>query len=109
MCAAACLLLIGSSAAAGDCRERRPCGPAYLGPLKLAVPQGFLGADFRPACRAHDHCYQTRCARRRHCDRSLRRRLFRACDCSRCRIGCRIVAGTMYVTTRVLGFLSFAD
>ncbi len=40
--------------------ERCPCGPSSIrGPIRLLFPQGCKGADFRDACRKHDHGYET--------------------------------------------------
>lgn len=78
----------------------RPCGPdSMTGPLRLLVPQGVGGADFRPACRRHDACYDTLGADKTACDRRYLREMECACNQSRHPILCRIVARLMYRAT----------
>lgn len=82
-------------------RADRPCGP---GVLNLLVPQEFMGADFRPACRKHDRCYASSTSRR-VCDDRFERDMLRACRCSRFPLGCRMMAKMMGTTTKVWGGL----
>ena len=82
----------------------RPCGPdSMTGPLRLLVPQGVGGADFRPACRRHDACYDTVGANKAACDRRYLREMQCACHQSRHPILCRIVARLMYQATARYG------
>ena len=98
-------LLLGVSGAhrdavAADLLASHPCGPDSLkGPLRRLIPQGAFGADFRPACRAHDACYDTPGADKRSCDRNYLRAMECACASSRHPILCRMVARTMYRAT----------
>lgn len=63
------LLAAGDGRAADAWLQSRPCGPDSLrGPLRLLIPQGAFGGDFRPACRRHDACYDTPGASRAACD-----------------------------------------
>ena len=43
--------------AQAECPPWRPCGPGNPYGGNRLIPQGFYGADFRPACAAHDACY----------------------------------------------------
>lgn len=77
--------------------DRRPCGPDSLtGPLRLLVPQGFAGADFRPACRRHDGCYDTPGSSKAACDRGFYEDMRSACSQSRFPRLCRCVAKAVY-------------
>jgi hypothetical protein len=88
--------------------ESRPCGPDGLtGPLRLLVPQGVGGADFRPACRAHDACYDTPGADRSACDERFLRDMLGACGNSRRPLLCRLSARTMHRLTAKHGEDSF--
>ncbi|MGI9472702.1 MAG: hypothetical protein ACR2NZ_14280 [Rubripirellula sp.] len=96
------ILAIASPALAVD--PARPCGPdSMTGPLRYLVPQGVGGADFRPACRRHDACYDTLGADKAACDRRYLQEMQCACKNSRHPILCRIVAKIMYKTTRGRG------
>lgn len=87
-----------------------PCGPDWIpGPLRLLIPQGFLGAGFRSACNFHDECYYVPGARRLYCDRDFHRRMTRQCSRSAWPGGCRAVAGVMYSATRVFGGVGFSE
>lgn len=97
----AALILLGAfpggRAAAADLLVSRPCGPDRLkGPLRRLIPQGAFGADFRPACRAHDACYDTPGADKASCDRTYLRSMESACESSRSPVLCRMVARAMY-------------
>ena len=94
---------VGPSAAADD----YPCGPAGM-PLfmKRLIPQGAFGADFRPACRQHDWCYQSGLSRKA-CDRAFRQQMHCACAGSRHPFLCRMVANHQYRMTRLFGGPAF--
>jgi len=94
-------ILLGSlpagPAAAADLLVSHPCGPDSLkGPLRRLIPQGAFGADFRPACRAHDACYDTPGADKSTCDRNYLRAMECACESSRHPVLCRMVARAMH-------------
>ncbi len=89
-----------------DLNEERPCGPAYLkGPIRYLFPQGVAGADFKPACRCHDRCYETPTTQA-DCDERFRRNLECACESSRSKILCRFVARIMHASVRAFGAAS---
>jgi hypothetical protein len=106
----AIVLACGTASAGGYgstgrfCTGDGPCGPVGL---EWAIPQGFAGADFRPACARHDRCYATPGASRRDCDRQFSRGLHSACANSRHPVLCHMTAGTMSVVTRLLGGPAF--
>lgn len=81
-----------------------PCGPAAW-PLALRrlVPQQFAGADFRPACRCHDRCYEAGGEDRTACDERFRHNLVNACQSSRFPRLCRLVARAMHCSVACLG------
>jgi hypothetical protein len=80
-----------------DLTKTRPCGPDSIkGVFRYLLPQGFLGADFRPACRNHDDNYDTPNSNKRQADQQLRRETLAACESSRFKLGCRMMARTMY-------------
>lgn len=108
----AALVAIGvtiAPASAGDALlQARPCGPDSLkGPLRFLVPQGVGGADFRPACRAHDACYDTPGANRSACDQRFLQDMVGACRNSRHPLLCRMTARGMYRATARHGADSF--
>lgn len=114
--AAIAILVISSSSAPNlyaappyaSWADDRPCAPSWLPrPLTWLVPQQVGGADFRPACRAHDNCYGAAVWSRRSCDLALRDNLFTACSNSRHPIACRTTAQTMFVLTRAFGRSSY--
>ena len=87
-----------------------PCGPDYLrGPLRGLIPQGFMGADFRPACRFHDECYTVPGTGRLYCDREFQRRMDHACSRSACPLGCRLVNRMMYTSSRLFGARGYSE
>jgi hypothetical protein len=86
------------------CTGAGPCGPRGL---EWAVPQGFAGADFRPACAVHDRCYSIPGVSRRYCDRQFHRGLLDSCRNSRRPILCRLTAHTMFGITRLFGGPTF--
>ncbi len=86
----------------------RPCGPeAMQGPLRFLIPQGVMGADFRPACGRHDACYDKPGANRAACDRRYLRDMECACNRSRHPRFCRFVARVMYTVTSNRGHRAF--
>lgn len=108
-----CFLLVvtaGAPAAAADLLASHPCGPdSVKGSLRRLIPQGAFGADFRPACRAHDACYDTPGADKSTCDRNYLRAMECACESSRHPVLCRIVARTMHRVTSRHGDEAFTD
>jgi hypothetical protein len=105
-----CLGCLAASARADESlADSRPCGPDSLrGPLRWLIPQGAFGADFRPACRAHDACYDTLGANRAECDARFLSGMLRACESSRRPCLCRMTARLMYRVTAKRGADSFA-
>jgi len=96
-------------ALAGDALlQARPCGPdSVRGPLRLLIPQGACGGDFRPACRAHDACYDTLGANRGACDAKFLADMLSACERSRHPALCRRAARSIHRTTARHGEESF--
>ena len=115
-----CLLSLAAwcptaSAGCGDPGEA-PCGPSWAPPIlrRILIPQVGLGADFRPACAAHDRCYTVgyrdangRRPGQKQCDRRFLRDLDRACDSAICPPLCRTRARLDYLAVRLYGKLSF--
>jgi hypothetical protein len=86
--------------------QRRPCGPGTRRNLiRLFIPQGFAGADFKPACREHDHCYGLKGADKAACDAAMYAQMLCACENSRRPRLCRLTARLMYRSVQS----SFAD
>jgi len=81
--AAVCSLIYFASCAVSEagCPPWRPCGNGNSWGGNRLVPQGFFGADFRPACACHDACLQT-CTSRCDCDRQFLCNMQSACDSS---------------------------
>jgi hypothetical protein len=52
------------------------CGPEGL---PVSFPQGYLSADYVPACNAHDVCYETCNADKSQCDKQFRNSLEDVC------------------------------
>lgn len=85
-----------------------PCGPSSRnGPFARLIPQEFQGADFRPACRAHDACYGCPGADKEACDRQFLNDLLCACQNSNNPRRCSAWARRMYLATRLGGKRSF--
>ena len=85
-------------------RRPFPCGPAWLpAPLRALVPQGYLGADFKPACYGHDACYTWPGWSRSACDRRYLSQMLRSCDNSLWPGGCRMQAHLFYGSVRLFG------
>ncbi len=102
------ILAMASAEASG--LDRRPCGPdSMTGPLRLLVPQGVFGADFRPACRRHDACYDSPGASKDVCDRAFLTEMRSACANSRTPRLCRFVAGLMHRATARRGARAFVS
>jgi hypothetical protein len=64
--------------------------------LRLLFPQGLLGADFRPACRAHDACYGGLGLTKAECDARFLQDMLCACEQSRFPRLSRLMAHQMY-------------
>lgn len=94
-----------AQAAGGRCDGTGPCGPPGM---EWAVPQGFHGADYRPACARHDRCYSTPGASRYACDKRFQQDLHCACRNSRYPVLCRMQANMYYAATRLFGGPAFA-
>lgn len=92
------LVALAMLTSSGTCegQECRPCGPeGRVGPLARLIPQESHGADFRPACMAHDACYGTPGMLRSECDRQFRQDLLASCQFADNPALCRITARTM--------------
>lgn len=87
-----------------ECPPWRPCGAGTPFGGNRLIPQGFYGADFRPACAAHDACYGT-CASRRDCDRQFLNNMNCACEGSSNPRACMRRARGYYIATRLFGGL----
>lgn len=99
---AVCLIFLSVSTPLNAQDLNRPCGPdSMTGPLRLLVPQGVSGADFRAACVRHDACYDEFGSLKANCDVQFKREMICACRNSRHPLLCRWVATVMHrVTTR---------
>ncbi len=110
LASAAVLVLLASVDASAADMGPRPCGPDSLtGPLRMLIPQGVGGADFRPACRRHDACYDTPGSNKTQCDRRYRREMLGTCRNSRHPILCRMTANLMYGFTAFGGDEAFVS
>jgi hypothetical protein len=109
MILALAVIMIGSTAVFADdplrpgltsvpqAEQRRPCGPGTRRNLiRLFIPQGFAGADFKPACRQHDNCYELKGADKAACDAAMYAQMLCACENSRRPRLCRLTARIMY-------------
>lgn len=92
-------LACGTAAEAG-CPPWRPCGLGNSWGGNRLVPQGFHGADFRPACDCHDACLKT-CALRCDCDRQFLQNMCAACECSTNPRACQRKARMYYNIARL--------
>lgn len=99
------LSALTQTAIAQDC----PCGPPTMSPLmrQLLIPQEFAGADFRPACRAHDRCYEIPGTNRKICDQRFYCDVVAICDQSSHPEACKRLAKTMYRAERLFGHKSY--
>jgi hypothetical protein len=86
-----------SANAQTDCPWYRPCGPGETWGGNRWIKQGFFGADFRPACQAHDTCE----ASPRECDRRFLQDMYTACESSTNPHRCRKKARTYYLASRI--------
>lgn len=106
--AVASLLATGEAHAADAWLQSRPCGPDSLrGPLRLLIPQGAFGGDFRPACRRHDACYDTPGANRAACDARFLTDMLDSCANARHPRLCRMTARVMHRATTKRGEEAF--
>jgi len=78
------------------CPPYRPCGAGQTWGGNRLIKQGFFGADFRPACQAHDTCE----AAPRDCDRQFLCDMYAACASSTNPNKCRKKARTYYLGSR---------
>ena len=90
---------------AQDC----PCGPPTMSPFvrQLLIPQEFAEADFRPACRAHDRCYEIPGTSREICDQLFYCDVIAICEHSSHPQACKRLAKTMYRAERLFGHKSY--
>ncbi|MCH2179794.1 MAG: phospholipase [Mariniblastus sp.] len=101
-------LLMASSSQAQ--KSDRPCGPESLkGPMRLLIPQGAAGIDFRVSCKAHDECYVNSGSDRSVCDCQFRDSMLKQCEQSRNPRRCRRVAKIMYRSVRKYGDKAFEE
>jgi hypothetical protein len=101
-----CALTLACSVGCSSNQLARPCGPGYLG--NILIPQGFCGADFRPACRQHDRCYSSNCPRKA-CDDRFLDDMLGACQCSNMPGLCRLRAYQWYWQVRLLGWPGYLE
>lgn len=80
------------------------CGPNnWVGSLVPENPPG--GADFHPACVAHDTCYSPSSRTdRRACDSAFLHNMRYACDVAGKGWSCNSIAGTYYGAVRGIGW-----
>ena len=108
-----CFVIVAASAFASHAiaqSDNRPCGPdSIVGPLRLLIPQGHSGANFRPSCRYHDNCYSTPGADRYQCDLKWLNQMLAACNCSRRPRACQRGARIMYRFVRKYGQEAFDE
>ena len=89
------ILLLTSTLSARE--QRRPCGPGSRRNLiRLFIPQGVLGADFKPACRQHDSEYGTPGTNKAESDLAFYNRITCACENSATPRLCRWITRIMY-------------
>jgi hypothetical protein len=93
--------LAGSATAEAGCPPWRPCGIGNSWGGNRLVPQGFYGADFRPACACHDACLEG-CSSRYDCDQQFLCNMYSACDCSSNPEKCRRKARCYYRMARLV-------
>jgi hypothetical protein len=104
------LLLTTAAEAQGDwpgggCPPWRPCGPGNSWGGNRLFRQGVSGADFRPACAAHDACFADPSIPRKCCDRAFLAGMLSSCECSANPVLCRMKARQTYVGVRLFGGL----
>lgn len=88
-----------------SCPPWRPCGPNESFGMNWLIPQGFFGADYRPACAQHDACLMSGCYSRKACDRMFLANMDCACNHSRFPILCRLEARKCYLGVRLFGWM----
>lgn len=88
------------------CPPWRPCGPGNSFGGNRLIGQGFYGADFRPACAAHDACLGSG-GSRWNCDQQFLDNMNCACENSNHPVLCRMKAYKYFLATRVLGGLYY--
>jgi hypothetical protein len=86
-----------SAQAQSNCPPWRPCGAGNSWGGNRLVPQGFYGADFRPACLQHDTCELSD----RQCDRQFLGAMYSACETSTHPALCRMKARRYYLASRI--------
>lgn len=89
----------------GGCPPWRPCGPGNSWGGNLLFRQGVSGADFRPACSAHDACFADPSIPRKSCDRAFLASMQASCNCSENPVLCRMKARQIYVGVRLFGWM----
>jgi len=99
----ACASLSVGASAHAECPPWRPCGPGNPFGGNRLIPQGFHGADFRPACAAHDACYTGSGIGRAECDRQFLSNMSAACACSSNPRACQRKARLYYGLARIFG------
>lgn len=113
------LLAIVSQVSAQDFRSKRaakraaalaerPCGPADS-KIKKFIPQGWRGAEFKPACRKHDACYVMPGTNRVVCDKQFQQDLLASCANSKRPRQCERVVNLMHKAVDRFGEESFED
>ena len=81
----------------------RPCGPGDTRTGNTCAPQTVKGIDMRPACEAHDTCYNKRPLNRKQCDQKFRDDVRALCDANGNPRGCHRRAQVLYLLVRVGG------
>ena len=99
----ALVFLANGSSVQAECPPWRPCGPGNSWGGNRLIPQGFHGADFRPACAAHDACYSGSGVSRAECDRQFLCNMRAACECSSRPKACSRKARMYYNAARIFG------
>lgn len=96
-------------AAQAEARDRcpawRPCGPGNSWTGNRWLPQGFYGADFRPACANHDACLASGNFSRRECDEQFHQNMLNACANSSNPRACARQAHKYYAAARLFGWM----
>ena len=111
--AAVAVVFVAGSASADTRRpfrgpfQWRPCGPGDTHTGNKCSPQTFKGADLRPACAAHDACYENKPLNRKQCDLKFRSDLRALCDAGGNPRGCYRRANVLYLLVRVAGADAF--
>ncbi len=88
-----------------QCPPWRPCGPQESFGMNWLLPQGFAGADFRPACAGHDACLASKCHPRKVCDKAFLYSMDSACNNSKFPLLCRLEARKCYLGVRLFGWM----